>query len=176
MTASSQTMTLLFLVALSLSSVTLTTAQVVPTSSIDPLNGSSFSTPVFTPQQTFTPATTYNSAGSRTPTSINGPGPSITPASYTFSYDEPLSSVQGTPLSNLYSSLAANGTPTAATDPLFPDPSNLQIVAASTGADNGASNGAASQSSLLSSSASINSLTAVLTALVTGVVMVVAFV
>ncbi|PWN30512.1 hypothetical protein BDZ90DRAFT_229528 [Jaminaea rosea] len=103
-------------------------AQVTPTSSIDPLSGTTFSTPVFTPATTFTPVTTFNSAGSRTPTSIDGPGPSVSSNSYTFSYENPLQTVSGTDLSRVYSSLAAHSTPTAATSPLGPDPTYLQIV------------------------------------------------
>lgn len=106
---------------------TRTLAQIVPTSSEDPLSGSSFVTSAFTPSTTFTPTTTFNQAGSRTPTSVVGVGPSLTTNSYTFSYDIPLSTVSGTDLANLYSSLAANNSPTAATSALTPNPSNLQV-------------------------------------------------
>ncbi|CAO1631861.1 unnamed protein product [Jaminaea pallidilutea] len=116
------------LVIVLLAALSQSEAQVTQPTSIDPLMGTTFSTPVFTPASTFTPTSTFNMAGSRTPTAISGPGPSVTTPSYTFSYDNVLSTVPGTPLSNVYSSLAANGTPTAQTNGLAPDPTNLQLV------------------------------------------------
>ncbi|PWO01326.1 hypothetical protein FA09DRAFT_335943 [Tilletiopsis washingtonensis] len=104
-------------------------AQVTPTSSIDPLNGTPFSTPRVVPEQTFTPTTTYESAGSRTPTVVAGSvGPSALTDAYTFSYNAPVSSLTGTGVSNLLSSLAAKGQPTTQGAALAPNPSGLQIV------------------------------------------------
>ena len=103
-------------------------AQVTPTSSIDPLNGTPFSTPRVVPEQTFTPTTTYESAGSRTPTVVAGSvGPSALTDAYTFSYNAPVSSLTGTGVSNLLSSLAAKGQPTTQGAALAPNPSGLQV-------------------------------------------------
>ncbi|CEH15004.1 hypothetical protein CBOM_02810 [Ceraceosorus bombacis] len=120
-----------------LAGMTAAAAQVTPSVSTDPLNGSSFATNPVTLPATFTPVTTFESAGSRTPTTISGIGPSPTSAPYTFVYSAPVSSLTGTGLSNLFSSLAANGQPTQFTAAFQPDPSNLQIVGGSGNASGG---------------------------------------
>ncbi|PWN93328.1 hypothetical protein FA10DRAFT_19083 [Acaromyces ingoldii] len=110
-------------VALLLVAVSMALAQVTPSVSTDPLGGSTFTTPVYSPSQTFTPVTTYATAASRTPTTIGGAtGPSPATGSYAFTYDAPISTVTNTPLDNVLSSVAANGEPTDYTRPFQPNP------------------------------------------------------
>lgn len=109
-------------------------AQVVPSSSIDPLNGSSFSTPFFTPSVTYTITTTFPSAGPTTATVISGSaGPSPATGSYAFSYNKPISSLSGIDNSALSSSLLANGLPVAYTNAFRAPTKDLQIVDAAPG-------------------------------------------
>ncbi|CAO1622212.1 unnamed protein product [Parajaminaea phylloscopi] len=148
-------------------------AQVTRSPSIDPLNGSTVGTPSFAPANTFTPDTTYASATGRVPTAIAGPGPSVTPASYTFSYGQPTATVPGTNLSKVYSSLAAHNTPTAATDALVPDASNLQIVNAPASSQGvSAANAANAANSAPSSVPAVSPILAALSAVGLGVMMV----
>ncbi|PWN23814.1 hypothetical protein BCV69DRAFT_279729 [Microstroma glucosiphilum] len=125
--------TLALLAALILSA-TPTSAQIYPTSSEDPLSGSVFSTSSFAPSVTFTPDATYASANPAVATSIVGVGPSLSTDTYTYAYSKPTTTIQGTDLSAVYASLAANSSPTAATSDLNPNPTNLQIVPGTTNA------------------------------------------
>ncbi|PWN46713.1 hypothetical protein IE53DRAFT_372095, partial [Violaceomyces palustris] len=95
--------------------------------SVDPLNGSTFVPSTFSVANTFTPVTTYASATGGVQTVIGGPGPSVTPDGYSFTYTKPTATVPMTPLSNLYNSLASAGYPTNSdAKNLVPNPSNLQ--------------------------------------------------
>lgn len=104
-------------------------AQVVPSVSTDPLNGSTFSTPFFSVTPTYTITSTFPNAGSTTPTAVGGPaGPSPATGAYSYSFNAPVSSLSGVVPSSLYASLAANGQPTQYTAPFQPDNKDLQIV------------------------------------------------
>ncbi|PWN34651.1 uncharacterized protein FA14DRAFT_178058 [Meira miltonrushii] len=109
-------------------------AQVYPASSIDPLNGTSFSTPFYTPPVTYTITTTFPSAGPTTATVISGSaGPSPATGSYSFSYNAPISSVTGLANPALSSSLLANGLPVVYTNAFQAPTKDLQIVDAAPG-------------------------------------------
>lgn len=109
-------------------------AQVVPASSIDPLNGSTFSTPFFTPSVTYTITTTFPSAGPTTATVISGSaGPSPATGAYSFSYNKPISSLTGLENPALTSSLLANGLPVVYTNAFQAPTKDLQIVDAAPG-------------------------------------------
>lgn len=126
-------MLLRFAFALLAVAASLSMAQVVPSSSIDPLNGSTFSTPFFSVSPTYTITSTFPSAGSTTPTAVSGTaGPSPATGSYVYSYAAPVSSLSGVVPSSLFSSLAANGLPTVYTAAFQPNQEGLQIVDAAT--------------------------------------------
>ena len=109
-------------------------AQVVPSVSTDPLNGSTFSTPFYTPPVTYTITTTFPSAGPTTQTVISGSaGPSPATGSYAFTYNKPLSSLSGLDNPALSSSLLANGLPVVYTNAFQAPTKDLQIVDAAPG-------------------------------------------
>ncbi|UZJ53896.1 hypothetical protein CBS101457_003216 [Exobasidium rhododendri] len=117
-------------VLLSFLAVSAVLAQVTPSISTDPLAGSTFTTPFYSPSATFTYTSTFPSAASKTLVTISGTaGPSPATGSYAFTYSAPVVSQTATPLSSLYSSLAAAGEPTAFTSAFQPDTGNgFQIV------------------------------------------------
>lgn len=98
--------------------------------SIDPLNGSTFSTPVFSVSPTFTPVTTFARATGGNPTTVGGPGPSPATSSYVFSYTAPTATVPALNPTQVYASLASAGQYNTASDAkgLAPNPNNLQIA------------------------------------------------
>lgn len=97
--------------------------------STDPLNGSTFSTPVFSVSPTFTPVTTFARATGGNPTTVGGPGPSPDTSSYVFSYTAPTATVAALNPSQVYASLASSGYNTASdAKGLAPNPSHLQIA------------------------------------------------
>ncbi|CAD6888657.1 unnamed protein product [Tilletia controversa] len=84
-----------------------------------------FSTPVFSVSNTFTPITTFETPKDTKPTAISGTGIFGTP--YTFTYSVPATAVGTISSSGLDESLAAAGYPTSQGDLSAPT-QNLQIV------------------------------------------------
>lgn len=83
---------------------------------------------MYNPPKTYTIVTTYSSNLPVTQTIISGSaGPSPATGSYAYTYSAPLQSASGTDQASLFSSLKANGEPTAYTSSLAPDPNNLQV-------------------------------------------------
>ncbi|EPQ31884.1 uncharacterized protein PFL1_00083 [Pseudozyma flocculosa PF-1] len=119
----------LSLVLLVASLVAHVSAQQESSRSVDPLNGSTLPTNIFTPAQTFTPVTTFAQATGGQQTVLTGVGPSVDPGTALFTYTRPTASVAPTPNDALSASLASSGYPTA-TDArnLAPSPNNLQIA------------------------------------------------
>ncbi|PWY98497.1 hypothetical protein BCV70DRAFT_33097 [Testicularia cyperi] len=105
-------------------------ANAQSSSSTDPLNGSSFVTPVYTVSNTFTPITTFPQASGGVQTVIGGPGPSPATSSYAYTYTVPTATLPATTASQVFASLASSGQYNTAPDAkaLNPDPNNLQIA------------------------------------------------
>lgn len=84
-------------------------------------------TPVVPIESTFTLVSTYETAATRVPTAVSGSaGPTAAPDAYTFSYGGVLTTLTGTDLANVYSSLTANGSPTGQSR-LASNPTNLDV-------------------------------------------------
>ncbi|KAK0545863.1 hypothetical protein OC846_005503 [Tilletia horrida] len=94
----------------------------------------SFSTPSYSVSNTFTPITTYSTAGETKPTVITGTGANGTP--YTFSYNVPVSTIGTVPVPGLDANLSSMGLPTTQ-QPLTAPTKDLQTNAALRRADLG---------------------------------------